>query len=124
MILSGILSLGTGDTEMRITEKQRRLGGLWHWRKIIDSAMHQQSQNAIGQSGLLIGRDQLIRLNAPPMPDNPIALDDYDRASKELPSIARRLVAENAEAIRSRFFFEPAETYPALHGPRADAPSS
>src|SRR5215203_5392927 len=41
-----ILSLGTGDTEIRVTERQRRLGGLAHWAKIIDSAMHLQSQNA------------------------------------------------------------------------------
>ena len=47
--------------------------------------MHLQSQNANGQAGLLIGRDQLLRLNAPPMPQSPISLDDYSRASRELP---------------------------------------
>ena len=56
-----ILSLGTGDSEIRITNKQIRQGGLWYWRDIISSAMHLQSQNALGQAGLLIGRDQLIR---------------------------------------------------------------
>jgi uncharacterized protein len=45
--------------------------------------MHLQSHNAVGQAGLLIGRDQLIRLNAPAMPEHPIMLDDYERASSD-----------------------------------------
>jgi uncharacterized protein len=112
-----ILSLGSGDTEIRITENQIRLGGLWHWRDVISSAMHLQSQNAIGQAGLLIGRDQLIRLNAPPMPKSPIALDDYARASQELPPIATRLVDEQGDIVRDRFLFEPAVPYEAFYGP-------
>jgi patatin-like phospholipase/acyl hydrolase len=115
-----ILSLGSGDTEIRITEKQIRLGGLWYWREVISSAMHLQSQNANGQAGLLIGRDQLIRLNAPPMPQSPIALDDYARASKELPAIATRLVEEHGVVIRDRFLLEPADPYKAFYGPRAE----
>jgi hypothetical protein len=115
-----ILSLGSGDTEISITESQIRLGGLWHWRDVISSAMHLQSQNAIGQAGLLIGRDQLIRLNAPPMPQSPIALDDYKRASRELPPIAARLVDEQGDIIRERFLFEPAVPYKAFHGARVE----
>lgn len=114
-----ILSLGSGDTEIRITKKQIRHGGLWYWRDIVSSAMHLQTQNAVGQAGLLIGRDQLLRLNAPPMPEHPIALDDYERAKSELPPIATRLVDENGEAIRDRFLFAPAEPYSAFYGPRA-----
>lgn len=114
-----ILSLGTGDSEIQITTEQVTLGGLWYWREIISSAMHLQSQNALGQAGLLIGRDQLIRLNAPPMPANPIMLDDYARASNELPPIAEALVNENGPTIRDRFLFAPAEPYQAFHGPRA-----
>ena len=114
-----ILSLGSGDTEIRITNNQIRRGGLWYWRDIISSAMHLQTQNAVGQAGLLIGRDQLLRLNAPPMPEHPIALDDYDRASRELPPIATRLVDEYGDAIRDRFLFAPAEPYSAFYGPRA-----
>jgi patatin-like phospholipase/acyl hydrolase len=116
-----ILSLGTGDTEMRITEQQTKLGGLWHWRKIIESAMHLQSQNAIGQAGLLIGRNQLIRLNAPSMPEAPIMLDDYGRARSELPPIAAGLVTEFGNMIRDRFLFDAADVFTAFHGPRARA---
>lgn len=114
-----ILSLGSGDTEIRITEKQILRGGVWHWREIITSAMHLQSQNAIGQAGLLIGRDQLLRLNAPSMPEHPIALDDFRRAHDELPPIAHRLVDEFGPTIQERFFREPAEPFAAFHGPRA-----
>ena len=114
-----VLSLGTGDTELCITGKQANLGGLWHWRKIIDSAMHLQSQNAIGQAGLLIGRDQFIRLNAPAMPDDPIMLDDYERASAELPLIGERLVDEYGATIRDNFLLGPAEVYQSFYGPRA-----
>lgn len=115
-----ILSLGSGDTEIAITEKQIKLGGLWYWREIIASAMHLQSQNAMGQAGLLIGRDQLLRLNAPPMPQSSIELDDYERSSRELPPIATRLVEENGDAICERFLFEPAAPYKAFYGPRAE----
>ena len=116
-----ILSLGSGDTEISITDKQIKFGGLWHWREVISSAMHLQSQNAIGQAGLLIGRDQLLRLNAPPMPQSPIALDDYSRASRELPPIAARLVDEQGDVIRDRFLFEPAVPYKAFYGSRVES---
>lgn len=119
-----ILSLGSGDTEIEISNKQILKGGLWHWRDIISSAMHLQSQNANGQAGLLIGRDQLIRLNAPSMPSHPIALDDYERASTELPPIANRLVDLHGDAIRDRFLWEPVEDFEAYHGPRKSAATS
>ncbi|HXB80816.1 MAG TPA: CBASS cGAMP-activated phospholipase [Bradyrhizobium sp.] len=114
-----ILSLGCGDTEIRFTENQIVHGGLVDWYEIISSAMHLQSQNAMGQAGLLIGHDQLLRLNAPSMPDNPIALDDYDRAKSELPTIAAELVSTNGQAIQDRFLYEEAEPYKAFYGPRA-----
>ncbi len=114
-----ILSLGSGDTEIRINKNQIVKGGLWQWREIISSAMHLQSQNATGQAGLLIGRDHLLRLNAPPMPENPIELDDYHRARDELPPIAPRLADEFGEEVRARFFQEPADEFLAHHGPRA-----
>ncbi|MEH2573466.1 CBASS cGAMP-activated phospholipase [Bradyrhizobium sp. AZCC 1708] len=116
-----ILSLGTGDAEIHFTEGQILHGGLWDWKEIIMSAMHLQSQNATGQAGLLIGRDQLIRLNAPqPSPgQKPIDLDDFARAKAELPAIARKLIDENGDLIRDRLLFGPAEPYPAMYGSRA-----
>lgn len=114
-----ILSIGSGDTELRITRKQILRGGLWHWREIFSSAMHLQSQNALGQAGLLIGRDQLLRLNAPAMPETPVELDDFKRANDELPGIAAALVKEHGSVIHDRFLRELSEPYKAFHGPRA-----
>jgi uncharacterized protein len=116
-----VLSLGTGDAETRFTEGQLLHGGIYEWKEIIMSAMHLQSQNATGQAGLLIGRDQLIRLNAPAPPSGkkPIDLDDYARASDELPSVAKKLIDDNGDIIRDRFLFAPADAYPAIYGPRA-----
>jgi patatin-like phospholipase/acyl hydrolase len=115
-----ILSLGTGDAEIQFNAGQILHGGLWDWAEIISSAMHLQSQNATGQAGLLIGRDQLIRLNAPAPSagKKPIDLDDYARASAELPDIARKLIDNNGDVIRDRFLCEPADPYQPFHGPR------
>jgi hypothetical protein len=55
------------------------------------------------------------------MPDNAIALDDYNRASSELPQIAQSLVDERGDEVRDRFLFAPADPYTAFHGPRASA---
>lgn len=113
-----ILSLGCGESEMYITDKQVHLGGLWHWREIISAAMRLAGQNALGQAGLLIGRDQLFRIDAPPVAESPIALDDFDRASKELPPIAARLASDHYKAVKAKFFTEAAEPYSAFYGPR------
>ena len=113
-----ILSLGCGDGEMVMSRGQIRSGGVWHWRKIIDAAMHLQSQNALGQAGLLIGRDQLIRINAPMGDGDTIAMDDFLRARRDLPTLGRALADRFGEVVLERFLLAPAATYGAFHGPR------
>ena len=110
-----ILSLGCGDLDIKMTEGQITRGGLFHWKTIIESAMHLQSQNALGQAGLLVGRERLIRLSSPPSL-TPIALDDFERARDELPSQARRLVEENSERLEE-FFDAPRPAVQFYHGP-------
>jgi len=114
-----ILSLGCGESEMFITEDQVRLGGLWHWKEIVSSAMRLAGQNALGQAGLLIGRDQLVRIDAPLMADDPIGLDDYHRARHVLLPLARVLASEFDQVAGPRFFAVPAEPYHSYHGSRA-----
>ncbi|KRS13729.1 hypothetical protein XM53_03905 [Roseovarius atlanticus] len=97
-----ILSLGCGDQDLRMTDGQIKRGGMFHWRTIIESAMHLQSQNALGQAGLLIGRDRMLRLTSAPALE-PISLDDFVRANRELPAQAKRLVEENAERLEAFF---------------------
>lgn len=53
----------------------------------LDLDMHLQSQNVLGQAGLLMARERLLRLSSAP-----IALDDFKRARDELPAQAKRLV--------------------------------
>jgi patatin-like phospholipase/acyl hydrolase len=114
-----ILSLGCGDTEMTMSKGQIQSGGLWHWQTIITAAMHLQSQNALGQAGLLIGRDQLIRVNSPARPGDEIEMDNYERASAELPMLGERLAQESGSIVRKRFLAEEAMPYLSFHGPRA-----
>ena len=73
--------------------------------------MHLSSQNALGQAGLLIGRDRLIRLNAPLLPSGPIGLDDVKRAKAELPDVGKELAFANGPSVASRFFSEKAEPF-------------
>ncbi|MEA2861919.1 MAG: hypothetical protein QOC72_3958 [Methylobacteriaceae bacterium] len=114
-----ILSLGCAESEFQISKGQVQRGGLWHWREIISSAMRLQSQNALGQAGLLIGRDHVTRLDAQLMV-RPIALDDYERAAEELPPLAIDLVRENEAALRAAFA-SVRPSFRAYHGPRASA---
>ena len=111
-----ILSIGCGDAEIIMSDAQVGRGGLWHWREIVSSAMHLASQNALGQAGLLIGRDRLIRLNAPPLPGGAIGLHDVMRAKSELPSIAKDLAQRHGALVEARFFSSKAELYTPFHG--------
>jgi hypothetical protein len=96
------------------------LGGLIFWREIISAAMNLQSQSSLGQAGLLVGRERLHRIDAT-SPGKPIALDDYDRASKELPSLAAEIESKLGPNISKKFFTEDAIPFEAFHGPRAGA---
>lgn len=113
-----ILSLGCGEQEMRISNAQIRFGGMLHWRAIISSAMHLASQNALGQAGLLIGRENLVRIDAPAL-DKPIQLDDVSRSIAELPPLARTLADRYDAQVAQLFLGRLADPYRAYHGPRA-----
>lgn len=111
-----ILSLGCIESDFAFTEGQMTKGGIWHWKKIISSAMRLQSQNALGQAGLLIGRAHLLRVDGEPMQDA-IELDDYRRAAAELPEIAESLVDLHGDRLAD-FFMGARPPFNALHGPR------
>ncbi|MBY3144090.1 patatin-like phospholipase family protein [Rhizobium laguerreae] len=115
-----ILSLGCVESDFAFSEDQMTKGGIWHWKEIISSAMRLQSQNALGQAGLLIGRDRLLRVDGDPMKDNPIELDDYARAAAELPLIAERLVERHHDRL-AEIFSKPRPPFPAIYGPRSTA---
>lgn len=104
-----VLSLGCGETQYRVTAR-RAIGGMWQWRHVIQAAMRAQSHNALGQAYLLLGKDRVMRIDAPESA-NPIALDDYPRAKEELPYMARSLVEGAGREIERVFLNEPADPY-------------
>ena len=105
-----ILSIGCGDSPYQVSARQKYSGGLLSWLRIMSAAMRFQSQNAHGQASLLVGADRVIRIC--PLPyDKPIALDDWKRASVELPPIAERCLEKCGHNIASTFFEEPSAPY-------------
>ena len=96
-----VLSLGCGETSFKVDAGMSG-GGLVKWRHGLSAAMRAQSRNALGQSYLLLGKPNVLRLDAPETP-TPIPLDDHRRAAAELPSMARSLVEASGEVVRQMF---------------------
>ena len=107
-----ILSIGCGENPYTINRLQRRMGGKLTWSSIVFAAMHFQSMNAIGQAGLLIGRDRIIRLDPPS--GGRIALDDWRKAVAVLPGEARDAVYRQGEQIKSTFLITKAPRVPGI----------
>lgn len=103
------LSLGCGETSFKV-DPSRASGGLLQWKDAIRAAMRAQSHNALGQSYLLLGKENVVRLDAPETP-NPIAMDDHRRAKAELPSMARALVEASGHHVRTLFLDDPVSAY-------------
>ena len=97
-----ILSLGRGSETGRISDGQTSRGGQWVWRTATATAMRLASQNALGQAGLLVGRERLLRLDHA-LGDDPIELDGHERVVAKLPGIAVDLVNRNEERPRQLF---------------------
>jgi patatin-like phospholipase/acyl hydrolase len=104
-----ILSLGCGETSFKV-DAARATGGLVSWRNGIRAAMRAQSLNALGQAGLLVGKENLIRIDAPETP-NPIDMDDHRRAKAELPAMARSLVEASGHRVEQVFLHDLAQPY-------------
>lgn len=86
-----IVSLGTGQTRFRASRRLQFGGRLFWTSGFYAAAMRSQSHNALGQAYLLVGKDQVLRLDAPEAATW-IEMDDVQRAIDELPGIARSLV--------------------------------
>lgn len=105
-----ILSLGCGDDEYTVGKLKMWLGGKLSWYDIIFAAMRLQSLNALGQAGLLIGANRIMKVNAP-ICGKQIQLDDWSRAVEELPSVAIATLDKIGETVASAFLAEPATPY-------------
>ena len=105
-----ILSLGCGDAPYTVDRRKIVGGGIWAWRDVIFAAMRLQSQNAVGQAGLLIGADRIVRIDAPTT-EAKIEMDDWRRAVEELPGAAEAAIDEMGPEVAARFLKEPAAPY-------------
>jgi uncharacterized protein len=111
-----ILSIGCGDNPYSVAGGKIARGGIWHWRDIINGAMRLQSQNALGQAGLLIGPERLVRIDVPKQVPR-IELDDWQAAVVLLPGPAAAAVASDGDRIASMFLAEPARAYVPISTP-------
>jgi len=105
-----ILSVGCGNSPYTVNVIKKKLGGIWAWKDIIFAAMRLQSHSALGQAGLLVGADRIVRVDARANA-RPIQLDDYVRASSELPAAATTALEHYGETVASLFLQEPATRY-------------
>lgn len=92
-----IVSLGCAAGRPKLTKKHLS-SGKWGWRSAVHVTSALQSHDALGQAGLLIGRQNLTRIDAELR--EPIELDDYEKAARDLPAIGERLFSENAETLK------------------------
>ena len=108
-----ILSLGCGDDPYTVNRAKIVRGGMWAWRDVISAAMRLQSLNALGQAGLLIGADKIVRLDAPAN-EQKIGLDDWTTSCALLPAAANAALDEFGPMIAEAFLREPAAPYTPL----------
>jgi uncharacterized protein len=102
-----ILSLGTGESTFTVDERARN-GGIkdWAFLRSFNAAARAQSRNALGQAYLLVGKNNVTRIDVPES-DTPIAMDDVQRSVRELPLVARSLI-EGAGHHIERVFLDSA----------------
>lgn len=106
-----ILSLGTGEATFTVNEKAR-LGGVkeWAFLRAFNAAGRAQSRNALGQAYLLVGKNNVARIDVPES-DTPIAMDDVRRSVRELPLVARSLVEGAGHHIQRLFLEDAADPF-------------
>jgi hypothetical protein len=105
-----ILSIGCGDDPYKVEGAKIFKGGMLHWKDIIFAAMRLQSQSAIGQAGLIVGPENLLRLDVPKTVPK-IELDDWTSAVELLPPAAEDAVREHGARVEQMFFGEPVVPY-------------
>lgn len=110
-----IVSLGCATTPPELSKKYLK-GGLIRWRNAHAVGSSLQSHDALGQAGLIIGRDRLLRIDA----DLPyeVAMDDYQTAKAKLPDVADELWLRFREQLLEIAEHE-RQPYKPVYGPNA-----
>lgn len=106
-----ILTLGTGEANFTVDE-DARAGGIRQWAlmRAFSAAARAQSKNALGQAYLLVGRNNILRID-PPESATPIALDDVARSVRELPLMARSLAEGSGHHVKTMFLADRADPF-------------
>jgi uncharacterized protein len=111
-----VLSLGCGPQKFEMSRLRYLLGGFLTWTTLMFESMHIQSQNVIGQARLIVGGDNVLRIDSAP-DANQIELWNWARAKSELPSIGETLAQDAGDQVRAMFFQAKAERYAAHYTP-------
>lgn len=122
-----ILNIGCGTGNF-VVDRNRMQDGAIAWRKVIEAAMQLQSLDARGQAGLLIGAEQILRIE-PHVAGEAIELDDWTRAIRELVPAVESADYEWGETVAEMFLTNEVEPYEPCRSDtgsprRADAASS
>ena len=98
-----VLSIGTGDSTFTVAASAQK-GGIkeWAFMRSFNAAARAQSKNALGQTYLLVGKNNVLRIDAPES-DQPIEMDDVRRSLRELPLVARSLVEGSGHHVQALF---------------------
>ena len=106
-----ILTIGTGQAKFTVGDNERD-GGVRHWAflKAFAAASRAQSLNALGQAYLLIGKNNVLRIDVPES-DRPIPLDDVARSVDELPAVARSLAEGSGHRVEQVFLADCADAF-------------
>lgn len=97
-----VLSLGCGGASFTIKRRLDVAGKLLWAKPVLEAAFRAQSHNALGQAYLLLGKPNVVRVDAP-VSAKAIDLDDYEGAREQLPPTARALVDASGTQLRSMF---------------------
>lgn len=100
-----VLSVGCGNVAGKVSSKPNVMAeaGIKDWAlNLIPTASSLQLQDSLGQAGLLIGRQNILRID--PDLETEIALDDVAKATNILPNLAKLEFDKNREKLEE--FFE------------------
>ena len=93
--------LGVGTHLLRLMKKAANKGAAYWAVNAQRFASHLQSHNALGQAGLLIGRNNVLRVD--PTVAVEIGMDDYKEAASRLPALGKRSFSDNKSDMMDFF---------------------
>ncbi len=113
-----VLSLGCVKDTYQMDEKRRTRGGMLFWTTLVFECMHIQSQNATGQARLIVGGNNVLRVDGEPVMPK-IELSDWKRSCEMLPAIGEQLFAQYGEQVSEMFLKNLAEGYSSIYTPNS-----